>query len=313
VNDFEVEQELEVHLRRTLTEIARTTPRTITPAETAREPLVRRRVLVAAVALLVTGVGGLVALSRQPDLTSPADVTAVSTQTSVPSVEVTLPTLPSPTSTVHADGPGTSGSAVLVPEELIPPPLSSADPRGPFERFLGLPLDPIEAQLTDDRALSGVIAVCMAERGFEYFLTPDGEDTVANDDYVASLSVTRTNEYMSNLYGPCEGQAADQVYVLNAFEAEWAGYDQRFRGDRRVMVVTETTDRCLRRLGGPDRPVAQAPAADIEQCQIEAGWDAVRREVLEEVETAFIVDHADALIRFRDNRDSYSQRDRAES
>jgi hypothetical protein len=272
--------------------------------------------MVAASALLVTGVGGLVVVSQQSDTMGPLDMTTAPAQTTTPplpppsaapNVEVTLPTIPLATSPVPAS------TAVFVPEGLIPPPLSSTDPRGPLERFLGLPLDPIEAQLTDDRALSGVIAVCMAERGFEYFLTPDGEDTVANDDYVASLSVTRTNEYMSNLYGPCEGQAADQVYVLNAFEAEWAGYDQRFRGDRRVMVVTETTDRCLRRLGGPDRPVAQAPAADIEQCQIEAGWDAVRREVLEEVETAFIVDHADALIRFRDNRDSYSQRDRAES
>lgn len=121
MKNYEENDQLEAHLRRTLVEVARTTPRVITPSATRLRLSSQRALAVAASLLVLSGLGGLVVVTQRSGETSP---NGTASSEVVPPSDLAVDD-PSSDSLLEAPVPGdvTPGIAIDTPGwEISPTP-----------------------------------------------------------------------------------------------------------------------------------------------------------------------------------------------
>jgi hypothetical protein len=189
----------------------------------------------------------------------------------------------------------------------IPNRATVDDWRGPLERFLGVPEDVDDAVRLAHEMTEVGVAECMARHGYPHVPVPFGADTDPNEAFWSGLTAAAFAQYASTRWmalesdgvdASCETEGTRRVYVLNTMGSAYAPYQALFDSDPRVVEARRRVAECV--TGRSE--VGESPeAATITSCQQEMGWAAVAAFVTEEVQGAFVVDHAAELTAFIEN------------
>lgn len=207
---------------------------------------------------------------------------------------------------VELPAPSTS----LAPTSVAVPPKQSADDsRTALERYIGVPPNPDEAAQWSQELHELAIADCMEKAGFQYAVWPvSGAEADPNIPYLETLTPEAHEAFMSLRYGvpklppggeTCDVIGADRVFVLNAFEDEYAPNKNRIAADETLSAASTSVLDCI---GATGQDSDSADAATIDQCQESVGWSDIATDVGEAIDAEFIREFVADLDDFVSNR-----------
>lgn len=194
-------------------------------------------------------------------------------------------------------------SSIEEPDSIVPAKASADDTRTPVERFIGVPVNHVEAAKWSSDLMEAGIEECMNRHGFQYLPSVPGEDVNPNLAYLEGLSSEENRIFMSYRYGlpevpaggTCQDEAAGRVYVLNAFAKEYEIYDTAILTDNRFVAAQRAVNDCLGVQVGAEPEISESV---LDECEQKANWAETRDEVVERVQTDFVAAHADELEAF---------------
>ncbi|MFN3257434.1 MAG: hypothetical protein ACE37B_17255 [Ilumatobacter sp.] len=194
------------------------------------------------------------------------------------------------------------------PGQFVPPAASDDDFRTGLERYIGVPEDFETAVEWNHQIFEAAIQECMSTNGYDYITLPleGGEDP--NVAYLESASDEDRVGFTSLRYGvpelppsgiTCEDEAVRQVFVINAFAAEYAPFREAFYSDPRVIQATQAVEVCIFDAG--ESPDTASPAT-VEFCQSSADFQDTARKVGDELDNEFIGQYRTEIDEFVSNR-----------
>lgn len=239
--------------------------------------------VVASIAIVGIGIGAIaVGTQRQP---SSGEADGGPAESSVDARQAPEPEGTSP----PVDAPAVE-AVDEVPEGFIPPPVNSNDSRDPIQRFLNVPVDPVEATQWTQTATDQAVTECMAERGYSY------EESTSESQVLDPL-FGENPAFFEDLDGPegCREWATRQTNLFPDGEEQFALLQQLISADPIAVEATSALQDCLAANDAVDSITVPEACATVR-----AVWDRVHVDLMEEYAPAWSFENRDTLEDLRD-------------